>query len=129
MYREGRIKDVYEEGIADEFRKISELVEEFNYVSLVRLKIMQDTEFPGILHYSLASSQSRTISPDKKFKDAFSPQSKDSSYQIIKRNVEDLKLIQVGITLSDSEGNFPEEYSTWQFNFNFDKKYIISYAQ
>ena len=40
MYREGRIKDVYEEGIADEFRKISELVEEFNYVSLVRLKIM-----------------------------------------------------------------------------------------
>jgi len=36
--------------------------------------------------------------------------------------VEDLKLIQVGITLSDGEGNFPEENSTWQFNFNFDKK-------
>jgi|LauGreDrversion4_2_1035121.scaffolds.fasta_scaffold162400_2 hypothetical protein len=37
MYKEGRIKDVYEEGIVDEFRKISELVEEFNYVAMVFL--------------------------------------------------------------------------------------------
>ena len=121
MYKEGRIKDVYEEGIVDEFRKISELVEEFNYVSMVKIFYFKDTEFPGILHYSLPN-QSRTISPDKKLKEAFSPHSNDSNYKLIKRNVEDLKLIQVGITLSDSEGNFPEDYSTWQFNFNFDKK-------
>ena len=38
MYGEGRIKDVYEDGIVDEFRKISELVEEFNYISMVNYK-------------------------------------------------------------------------------------------
>jgi len=31
-----------------------------------------------------------------------------------------MKLIQVGITLSDAEGNLPPEISTWQFNFKFD---------
>lgn len=36
MFREGRIKDVYEDGVADEFRKISELVEKFNHVSMVK---------------------------------------------------------------------------------------------
>jgi hypothetical protein len=40
MYREGRIKEVYEEGIVDEFRKISELVEEFNYVSMVNKRLI-----------------------------------------------------------------------------------------
>ena len=31
-----------------------------------------------------------------------------------------MRLIQLGVTLSDSEGNFPEPTSTWQFNFLFD---------
>lgn len=31
-----------------------------------------------------------------------------------------MKLIQIGITLSDENGNLPEPVSTWQFNFNFD---------
>jgi CCR4-NOT transcription complex subunit 7/8 len=31
-----------------------------------------------------------------------------------------LKLIQIGITLSDENGKLPEPVSTWQFNFNFD---------
>lgn len=38
----------------------------------------------------------------------------------IKANVDILKLIQVGLTLSDEHGNHPEPVSTWQFNFNFD---------
>ena len=32
---EGKIKDVYEENLEDELRKISELVEEYNYISMV----------------------------------------------------------------------------------------------
>lgn len=35
-------------------------------------------------------------------------------------NVDLLKVIQVGITLIDEQGNFPEEASTWQFNFKFN---------
>jgi CCR4-NOT transcription complex subunit 7/8 len=34
-------------------------------------------------------------------------------------NVDLLKIIQLGITLADEEGQFPQECSTWQFNFRF----------
>jgi len=35
-------------------------------------------------------------------------------------NVDLLKIIQVGITLCDEDGNFPQDVSTWQFNFHFN---------
>lgn len=38
----------------------------------------------------------------------------------IKANVDDLKIIQIGITLSDEEGNVPQPVCSWQFNFHFD---------
>jgi len=44
----------------------------------------------------------------------------NSNYKNIKKNVDNLKVIQVGITLTDENGEFPEDYSTWQFNFKFD---------
>ena len=47
MFREGRIKDVYEENIVDEFRKISELIEEFNYVSMVKFYLSSGHRVPG----------------------------------------------------------------------------------
>lgn len=34
-----------------------------------------------------------------------------------------LKLIQIGITLSNEKGEVPKENLTWQFNFKFDLKY------
>ena len=43
-------------------------------------------------------------------------------------NVDLLKIIQVGITFSDEEGNFPQECSTWQFNFKFSVKCVVSFA-
>ena len=33
--QDGKIKDVWEENLIDELRKISELIEEYNYVSMV----------------------------------------------------------------------------------------------
>ena len=39
-------------------------------------------------------------------------------------NVDLLKIIQVGLTLADEEGNFPQEVSTWQFNFRFSAEYV-----
>jgi len=48
--------------------------------------------------------------------------SANSAYQVIKMNVDNLKLIQVGFTLTDEDGNMPEGISTWQFNFKFDIK-------
>ena len=32
-------------------------------------------------------------------------------------NVDLLKMIQLGLTFSDGQGNYPPECATWQFNF------------
>ena len=48
--------------------------------------------------------------------------SRNNNYQIIKKNVDNLKIIQIGLTLSDKDGNLPNGISTWQFNFKFDVK-------
>ena len=42
-------------------------------------------------------------------------------------NVDLLKIIQLGITLADEEGQFPQECSTWQFNFRFSLACVIIY--
>lgn len=46
--------------------------------------------------------------------------SMDINYKNIKLNVDNLKVIQVGITLANEYGDFPEDISTWQFNFKFE---------
>ena len=91
------IKEVFFENFETEMRKISSLVERYNYVAL-------DTEFPGFVYSGQGQSQ------------------KEIYYDAIRTNVDKLKLIQVGLTLCDKEGNYPKETSTWQFNFNFDLK-------
>ena len=35
-------------------------------------------------------------------------------------NVDLLRIIQIGLTLADENGNMPEDVCTWQFNFVFD---------
>lgn len=39
-------------------------------------------------------------------------------------NVDLLKIIQMGITLSDANGNQPPDICTWQFNFHFSLEYV-----
>jgi len=43
----------------------------------------------------------------------------DYHYQTMRCNVDLLKLIQLGVTLSDEDGNLPDK-CTWQFNFKFN---------
>ena len=75
---------------------------EYNYIGM-------DTEFPGIV-YSLTSMAD------------------DFYYKSLKLNVESLKFIQLGITLSNSKGETPQPYHTWQFNFEFDSlKFLAHY--
>ena len=50
--------------------------------------------------------------------------SSDYHYQTMRCNVDLLKIIQVGLTLADEQGNFPQEVSTWQFNFRFSARYV-----
>jgi CCR4-NOT transcription complex subunit 7/8 len=47
----------------------------------------------------------------------------DFYYKSLKTNVDNLKLIQLGITIMNEKGEYPKEYPyhTWQFNLEFDK--------
>jgi CCR4-NOT transcription complex subunit 7/8 len=91
------IIEVYEDNFIEEIKKLSSLLEEYNYIGM-------DTEFPGIVY----CVQNLT---------------KDFYYRTLKMNIDSLKLIQLGVTLMNSKGEFPKnsKYHTWQFNFEFDK--------
>lgn len=47
---------------------------------------------------------------------------KNEYYRNIKQNVDNLKVIQIGITLANEEGYLPDDVSSWQFNLKFDPK-------
>jgi CCR4-NOT transcription complex subunit 7/8 len=90
------IIEVYEENFLQEMKNLTSLIKEYNYIGM-------DTEYPGIV-FSLTSLTD------------------DFYYKSLKINVDSLKLIQLGITLSNENGEYPSPHRTWQFNFEFDYK-------
>jgi CCR4-NOT transcription complex subunit 7/8 len=92
------IREVWEGNVEEEFALICEVIDGFPYVAM-------DTEFPGVV-----------IRPVGAFKNI-----NEYNYQTLKENVDMLKLIQLGVTLSDGQGNLPtcgtDKYCIWQFNF------------
>jgi len=91
---ESLIREVFSDNFQDEIKILSKLVEKYNYVAM-------DTEFPGVVFQSIVNTR-------------------EMYYRVVKANVDKLKLIQVGITVSDKDGNHPPEVATWQFNLKFD---------
>ena len=91
------IIEVYEENFIEEIKNLSSLLDEYNYIGM-------DTEFPGTVFMAENDAE-------------------DFYYQALKKNVDNLKLIQLGITLTNEKGEFPKNYPyhTWQFNLEFDK--------
>ena len=91
------IIEVYEDNFIEEMKNLSGLLEEYNYVGM-------DTEFPGTV-----------FTADNRAEDFY--------YQTLKKNINKLKLIQLGITLTNEKGEYPHNYPyhTWQFNLEFDK--------
>lgn len=89
------IVEVYADNFIEEIKRISGYLEEYNYIGM-------DTEFPGIV-YSVNYTE-------------------DFYYNALKLNVDSLKLIQLGITLCNERGEYPNSISTWQFNLKFDYK-------
>ena len=89
-----KIIEVYIHNFIQEIKHLSSYLEEYNYIGM-------DTEFPGVV-----------------FKlDQFT---QDFYYKSIEKNVNNLKIIQLGLSLYNSKGENPNECSTWQFNFYFD---------
>lgn len=89
-----RIIDVWEDNMFEELERIMSMISIYNYIAM-------DTEFPGIVHVPRTKTD-------------------DYEYQLVKINVDELKLIQLGITLFDSDGVAPAGAWCWQFNFKYD---------
>ena len=90
---EEKIIDVYQDNFIKEIKRIGKYLKQYPYIGM-------DTEFPGIV-YPCTSTNS------------------DFYYQYIKTNVDKLKLIQLGITLTNAKGEKPPNTTTWQFNLKF----------
>ena len=114
-----RIREVWALNLETEMRHIRDLIDQYPYIAMVHLNLqtlqlplsnyLQDTEFPGVVARPIGSFKT----------------SSDYHYQTMRCNVDLLKIIQLGITLADEEGQFPQECSTWQFNFRFSLACVI----
>ncbi|KAB5570366.1 CCR4-NOT transcription complex subunit 7 [Coniochaeta sp. 2T2.1] len=114
----GRIREVWKHNLHEEMKVLRDLVDKYPYVAM-------DTEFPGIVSRPMGGFRGKS----------------DYHYQCLRTNVDMLKIIQIGLSLfnedgqpppakqdsqdlgrsgnSSSSGPFPY---AWQFNFKFSLK-------
>ena len=90
------IREVWSYNLYEEFMQICQLVQSYPFVAM-------DTEFPGIVAKPMGNFNTMD----------------EYKYRLVKCNVDLLKMIQLGVTLFDAEGNRPDGVCTWQFNFKF----------
>ncbi|XP_021720545.1 probable CCR4-associated factor 1 homolog 11 [Chenopodium quinoa] len=102
------IREVWASNLDSEFELIRNLIEDYPFISM-------DTEFPGVIHRPPPHHSNNKKHPHPR------PSSSDL-YRLLKSNVDDLNLIQVGLTLSDASGNLPNlgtpNQYIWEFNFS-----------
>ncbi|XP_013387545.1 CCR4-NOT transcription complex subunit 7 [Lingula anatina] len=91
------IQDVWASNLEEEFAKIRQMVPKYRYIAM-------DTEFPGVVARPIGEFRSTA----------------DYQYQLLRCNVDLLKVIQIGLTFLDDNGQAPTPHSTWQFNFKFN---------
>ena len=91
---EEKIIDVYQDNFVKEIKRIGKYLKQYPYIGM-------DTEFPGVVYPCTSINR-------------------DFYYQYIKNNVDQLNLIQLGITLTNAKGEKPPNTTTWQFNLKFD---------
>ncbi|EAS03653.2 CAF1 family ribonuclease (macronuclear) [Tetrahymena thermophila SB210] len=94
-----QIIDVWQDNFEKELCEIIKLIEEYKIIAL-------DTEFPGIQQLPYKVSHE-----------------KDFEFKLIRESVKNSKIIQIGISLANEDGEVPADRPfTWQFNFNFDEE-------
>ncbi|KAG0327605.1 CCR4-NOT transcription complex subunit 7 [Dissophora globulifera] len=91
-----RIREVWAENLEQEMMLLRDLVDQYPYLAM-------DTEFPGVVARPIGNFRT----------------SADYHYQTLRCNVDLLKMIQLGVTFADENGNHPKDACTWQFNFKF----------
>ncbi|XP_028940162.1 CCR4-NOT transcription complex subunit 8 isoform X1 [Antrostomus carolinensis] len=98
------ICEVWANNLEEEMRKIREIVLSYSYIAM-------DTEFPGVV-----------VRPIGEFRSSI-----DYQYQLLRCNVDLLKIIQLGLTFTNEKGEYPSGINTWQFNFKFNLTHIITH--
>lgn len=92
------IKDVWAHNLEEEFTSIRKLLPKYCYVAM-------DTEFPGVVARPIGDFKTTA----------------DYLYQLLRCNVDLLRIIQLGLSFFDEDGKTPTgPYTTWQFNFKFN---------
>ncbi|TRY77241.1 hypothetical protein TCAL_05317 [Tigriopus californicus] len=92
------IREVWNHNLEEEFKSLCNVVQKYHYVAM-------DTEFPGVVARPIGEFKSTA----------------DYQYQLLRCNVDLLKIIQLGLTFQDEKGHLPVQGpSTWQFNFKFN---------
>ena len=139
-----RICEVWANNLDEELKRIRQVIRKYNYIAMVsshswrkhmkrsakeclmRLYLwhcsrccgkwirlfylrcvwfcLQDTEFPGVVARPIGEFRSNA----------------DYQYQLLRCNVDLLKIIQLGLTFMNEQGEYPPGTSTWQFNFKFN---------
>lgn len=122
------ICEVWASNVEEEMRKIRQIIQSYNYVAMVGEPVCsrrgenvfciiktvhilrQDTEFPGVV-----------VRPIGEFRSTV-----DYQYQLLRCNVDLLKIIQLGLTFMNEDGDYPAGTTTWQFNFKFNLTWVNS---
>ncbi len=90
------IREVWADNLEEEMAVIRGLISDYPFVAM-------DTEFPGIVARPMGNFRTQS----------------EFAYQTLRCNVDLLRIIQLGLTLSDRNGKLPPDVCTWQFNFAF----------
>ncbi|XP_062173477.1 probable CCR4-associated factor 1 homolog 9 [Alnus glutinosa] len=92
------VREVWQDNLEQEFSEIARAPPHHRFVAL-------DTEFPGHVYLAPCRSHSKL--------------SLVENYPSIKRNVDSIRIIQLGLTTCDANG---DSYFVWLFNFrDFNK--------
>lgn len=134
----GRIREVWKHNLHEEMAVLRDLVDKYPYIAMVRIHwlwavdsltmIFKDTEFPGVVSRPMGGFRGKS----------------DYHYQCLRTNVDMLKVIQIGLTLFNEDGETPPARPnpndpeigpaarrtannapfpcSWQFNFKFNLK-------
>jgi CCR4-NOT transcription complex subunit 7/8 len=116
----GRIREVWKHNLHEEMAVLRDLVDKYPYIAM-------DTEFPGVVSRPMGGFRGKS----------------DYHYQCLRTNVDMLKVIQIGLTLFNEDGETPPARPastdmevtmngrrngnqtapcSWQFNFKFSLK-------
>lgn len=88
--------EVWAENLEEEMAMVREVVAKYPYCAM-------DTEFPGVVVRPVGNLTQSQF-----------------TYQSLRCNVDLLRIIQLGLSFSDADGQAPPDVCTWQFNFQFN---------